>query len=274
MQPSSVIVVVPVYRPTLSSDERASLRQSMKMLGGRHDFCLVCPESLDTAAYDDAAGTALRTERFEDSFFEGIEGYNRLMMSHAFYHRFRDYTYMLICQLDAWVFEDRLDEWCRKGYDYVGAPWFENNESHETGWHLWRVGNGGLSLRRLEKFLRITQPDCPLRVPRILWSHRFRQKDGPRKRVNLSLGHKNMTTGQYMKQLAATWEDYFFCVSLENTSEALRLPSTEEAARFSVECSPRWLVETVLGGQLPMGCHAWRKYQYEEFWKQHINPEA
>lgn len=274
MQPVNTIIVIPVYRPTLSPDEKASLQQCLKILGGRHALCLVCPESLDTRAYDAAAGKALRAERFDGHYFEGIEGYNRLMMGHAFYSRFSGYAYMLIYQLDAWVFEDRLDEWCDKGYDYVGAPWFENNESHETGWHLWRVGNGGLSLRRMEKFLRITQPDCPLRVPRILWSHRFCQKDGPRKRISLVCGHKNITTGQYMKQLAATWEDYFFCISLEGTSEALHLPSAEEAACFSVERSPRWLIETVLGGQLPMGCHAWRKYQYDEFWKNHINPEA
>lgn len=274
MQPSDIIVVIPVYRPTLSSDEAASLRQCIKVLGAHHDVALVCPDSLDTAAYDAVAGEQLRAERFKESFFEGIEGYNRLMMSHKFYSRFSSYAWMLVYQLDAWIFEDRLEEWCGKGYDYVGAPWFENNESHEMGWHLWRTGNGGLSLRRLEKFLRITQSDCPLRVPRVIWSHRFRRKDGPRRRISLVLGQRDMTVGQYMQQLSATWEDYFFCISLEGTSEALQLPSPEEAARFSVERSPRWLVETVLRGQRPMGCHAWRKYQYEEFWKQYIKPEA
>ena len=276
MQPTdiNIIIVIPVFRPTLSSDEKASLRQCLKVLGPHHDVALVCPDSLDTAAYDGAAAEKLRAERFKDSFFEGIEGYNSLMMSHTFYNRFSNYDWMLVYQLDAWIFEDRLEEWCRKGYDYVGAPWFENNESHETGWHLWRTGNGGLSLRRLEKFLRITQSGCPIRVPRVIWSHRFRRKDGPRRRVSLVLGKRDMTVGQYMQQLSATWEDYFFCISLEGTSEALQLPSPEEAARFSVERSPRWLVETVLRGHRPMGCHAWRKYQYEEFWKQYIKPEA
>lgn len=270
----TAIIVIPVYQPTLSPDEAASLRQCVKILGARRELRLVCPRSLDTAAYDAAASRALKTERFDDSFFRGIEGYNRLLMSHTFYSRFKGFDWMLVYQLDAWIFEDRLDEWCGKGWDYVGAPWFENNESHETGWHLWRTGNGGLSLRRLEKFLRITQPECPLQVPRVLWSHRFRRKNAPRKRISLTLGHKHTTTGQYMQQMSATWEDCFFCISLESTSEALRLPSPEEAARFSLERSPKWLFETVLQGHLPMGCHAWRKYQYEEFWQQHINPEA
>ena len=140
MQPTdiNIIIVIPVFRPTLSSDEKASLRQCLKVLGPHHDVALVCPDSLDTAAYDGAAAEKLRTERFKDSFFEGIEGYNSLMMSHTFYNRFSNYDWMLVYQLDAWIFEDRLEEWCRKGYDYVGAPWFENNESHETGWHLWQ----------------------------------------------------------------------------------------------------------------------------------------
>ena len=28
---------------------------------------------------------------------------------------------MLIYQLDCYLFEDKIDEWCNKGYDYIGA---------------------------------------------------------------------------------------------------------------------------------------------------------
>lgn len=60
---------------------------------------------------------------FPDTYFKGIAGYNRLMMSPEFYETFAQWEYILIYQTDAWVFSDRLSEWCSKGYDYIGAPW-------------------------------------------------------------------------------------------------------------------------------------------------------
>ena len=57
--------------------------------------------------------------------------YNRLMMSEQFYRAFEGYEYILIYQLDCLVFSNALEEWCRKGYDYIGAPWFER-------WHQFR----------------------------------------------------------------------------------------------------------------------------------------
>ena len=38
------------------------------------------------------------------------------------YSRFEKYEYMLIYQLDAFVFSDRLMEFVEAGYDYIGAP--------------------------------------------------------------------------------------------------------------------------------------------------------
>ena len=44
----------------------------------------------------------------------------------------------------------------------------------------------------------------------------------------------------------------------------------EEAIAFSFELSPSYLYK-LNGNYLPFGCHAWYKYEYENFWKQHIN---
>lgn len=44
------------------------------------------------------------------------------MLSAEFYDRFAAYEYVLIYQLDAFVFADRLAEFCQMGYDYIGAP--------------------------------------------------------------------------------------------------------------------------------------------------------
>ena len=57
---------------------------------------------------------------------------------------------------------------------------------------------------------------------------------------------------------------------LDETKHKLHRPSPEEAARFSFECSPEYLFQFI-GRTLPFGCHAWRKFQYEEFWSKYIH---
>ena len=69
------------------------------------------------------------------------------MLTPDFYARYAGCEYILLYQLDAWVFEDRLDEWCDKGYDYAGAPLFAPGSSDLQ---CARTGNGGFSLRRVE----------------------------------------------------------------------------------------------------------------------------
>lgn len=59
---------------------------------------------------------------FERHFFTSVEGYNKLCYNIDFYSAFRNYDYMLIYQLDAWVFRNELQMWCEKGYDYIGSP--------------------------------------------------------------------------------------------------------------------------------------------------------
>ncbi len=43
------------------------------------------------------------------------------MMDNTFYKQFLNYEYILIYQLDAFVFKDELN-YCSQGIDYVGAP--------------------------------------------------------------------------------------------------------------------------------------------------------
>ena len=81
-----------------------------------------------------------------------MEGYNELLLSENFYTTFSAFKYILIYQPDSYVFRDELMEWCKEGYDYIGAPWLEDNDEQIK---LNGVGNGGFSLRNIEKFLYI-----------------------------------------------------------------------------------------------------------------------
>lgn len=261
------IVLIPIYKEKPDSDEILSLQQCFKVLAF-YDICLVCPESLDTTIYNNIVKKEIKTERFASTFFAGIAGYNELMTSMQFYNRFKKYDYMLIYQLDAWVFSDELEEWCRKGYDYIGAPWFEQHKTHEEGYGFWCCGNGGLSLRKISTFIRVTNPKTRLMTLKEIANKYFRHLKTWRKGIELLLYKNNMKW--YRKKNSHLWEDTYFCYGLDETKHKLHRPLPEEAARFSFECSPEYLFQFI-GRTLPFGCHAWRKFQYEEFWSKYIH---
>ena len=259
------IVVIPIYKPQPDEAERMSLRQCVKVLGG-HDMCLVCPQELDVTAYKELTGTDIRTERFAQNNFLSVETYSGLMKSNDFYKRFKHYKYILIYQLDAWVFEDKLDYWCNKGYDYVGAPWFKDWRNHEEGYDFFCVGNGGFSLRRVKTFLKATNPSQRLHeFKEVLMRH---QNDKWKYYYSIKeyLSFEN-SLGAFMEKKKEKWEDVFFCCELKGTKLELKTPGPLEAAQFSIETSPKYIFDEINKRQLPFGCHAWQKYQYEEFWK-------
>lgn len=190
------------------------------------------------------------------------------MREQAFYKSFKDYDYMLIYQLDAWVFKDELMEWCNKGYDYIGAPWFEDFGSHETGKKLWAVGNGGFSLRKIKTFIKLTHPKRRMMNTFDVFRNEYQKiKDIPSCILH-SFGHRN-SIEYYRNFYYNINEDVYFCVEMQKYSNMrLYFPSPEEASEFSFERSPRYLYERN-GRKLPFGCHAWEKYD-KQFWMEFI----
>ncbi len=158
-----VAVVIPLYRNELSHWEQLSLARCKEVLGTKHDIIVVAPEGIDSHG--------LHAEHFDKKYFDGLKGYNKLMLSHEFYNRFNQYQYILIYQLDGWVFRDNLESWCNQGWEYIGAPWMiKGFKSHtlnciardillklkcyHTDMFRYRmVGNGGISIRHVRTFI-------------------------------------------------------------------------------------------------------------------------
>src|ERR1700744_1519211 len=113
-------VVIPVYKTQLSAYEKVSLKQCKDILGD-HPVIFAKPVSLNIDGLISVTG--FQSVSFDDHYFESVHGYNELMMAEEFYKSFSDYEYILIYQLDAFVFSDQLDYWCDQDYDYIGAPW-------------------------------------------------------------------------------------------------------------------------------------------------------
>ena len=218
---SLVRVVVPVYRE-LTPDEESSLRNNVRVLAA-WPFTVLHPRGVTPPACCRELG--VETRAVGDEWLgrrNGIAGYNRMMLSEEFYASFPDTEYILICHTDAWIFRDELGDWCRRGYDY------EASRQVLYG----RVGNGGLSLRRVEAFRRAcatyrTEAESYLADPCHLHN-----------------------------------EDVFWAV----VPREFRYPAPDEALRFSIDTHPAYALRR-LGGDLPFGCHSWTKRRMRRAWR-------
>lgn len=261
---SLVSIAIPIYKSHPTKDELCAFRQCYYVLSN-YDIYIVTYKELDIFEYITCVNNNLRCVFFDKSYFVSIYGYNTLLKEYHFYKTFSKYEYLLIYQLDAWVFKDNLKEWCMKGYDYIGAPWFTDFGSHEEGNELWKVGNGGLSLRKITKFLRITNPKTHYKSVSEVFQSEY--LGGVKSLVSCILrciGHRN-TIAYFKQTYRGLNEDYYFSVEISQYKNLqLKIPSVYESAFFSFERSPRFLFE-LTKHELPFGCHAWKKYD-QEFW--------
>ncbi len=233
------IVLVPIYKAGLDRFEQYSLDVSFAALSGQR-ILFIGPQGLDLAYYR-ARYPSVGFVAFDPVHFQSIPGYNRLLLSPSFYQRFAEHAWMLILQTDAVVLRDELAWWCAQPYDYVGAPWpdgvelfvnlgrFEGDRGRRV---RAMVGNGGLSLRRIDKHLALLQ-EFPEAVD-------YFQRSG-------------------------SSEDLFFSL-MGALSADFVLPNEMVASRFALELKPS-MYFVANGGQAPMGGHAWWKYDLA-FWRQ------
>jgi hypothetical protein len=259
---NKVAVIIPMYKPSLTPEELLVLDKCYEILG-KHPIYFVAPDSLEIdPLLTNKASTKII--RFADPYFKNIAGYNHLMLSSEFYQAFSLYEYILIYQLDAYIFEDDLLEWCDKGYDYIGAPWIPSQKYEQThykmGLHVfnflgrltriktgthnyYQVGNGGFSLRKVDSFIKITEIE--------------------EDRISYYLSRKG----------ARFHEDVFWGVDMVKRHKNFKVPLWKEALGFSFDVRPH-LAYKYSNHKLPMGCHAWNSKAHFDFWKNHIKTHS
>ena len=274
-----VAVVVPVARFPLTADEEISMRHLRKYLG-KFDRYMIGPRRLPREFSD------FKLKRFPEKYFTGVFEYNRLLLTEKFYRAFAAYEYILIYQLDCLVFAGNLEEWCRKGWDYVGAPWLKNLAKPEEGFLA--VGNGGLSLRRVGSALNVFRSKRPVEDPEMrgadpgslrfvyerlgagstlarfirrtkTWLHRHGYKNSVSRRAQ-HLAHHNYH------------EDYFWAYEAARYVDHFHIPGPAEALDFSFEMEPRYCL-AANSGRMPLGCHAWSKHD-RAFWEPFLLPPS
>ena len=262
-------VVIPIYKKELDCVEEISLKRLYKVLvedaqpfhmdeyrdWDAPDVYLVCPQGLDTSNYEKIFKLYLKKKEFDPKYFESTATYSQLCLSYDFYNSFSDYKYMLIYQLDCYLFEDKIDEWCNKGYDYVGGPIL----STDCGWDTvkksqkgkkWQpyVGNGGFSLRKISTFKEVTDPEGEFR-----------------KEYNL--------TDEALKNIK--FEDKYFFNDIYDFYQ-FDIPSWQEALYFGLDMSVDIIYNYLHWNGQPMGIHSvdknirWWKKVIPEFSDQKV----
>ena len=237
-------IVIPIWKKELDCVEEISLKRLRKVLvdDNKSAFCnevyLICPTGLDVSDYEkiyNTDGATLKKVEFDPRYFKSTATYSQLCINYDFYDTFAEYEYMLIYQLDCYLFKDEIEKWCDMGYDYIGGPiistdcgWDTVKESQKGKQWTPYVGNGGFSLRKIETFKDITNPKGELRT-------RYGLTDEKLKNVR--------------------WEDKYFCNDLFNLYE-LNIPSWRKAMEFGLDMSVDVIYGYLKCNPSPMGIHS------------------
>lgn len=141
---TSCVIGIPVYKSTLNNTEKISLKRIHQCFKNE-TIVFIAPEGIDFNFTNILPKYNIRY--YPKYFFENRRSYSQLLLSTSFYKSFEKFEYLLICQLDVFVFSNRLEEFCNLGYDYIGAPMYFPFGA--------KVGNGGFSLRKIASCLRM-----------------------------------------------------------------------------------------------------------------------
>ena len=233
MNTKKCVIVVPIYKK-LDEIERFSFNTLISLVKNI-DIVIIKPSSMSFAYL------GYKEVSFNDDYFKSTDSYSELCKSHEFYAAFSEYEYMLIYQLDCVLLKNDILKWCEKGYDYIGAPIISSNANWDI---VPAIGNGGLSLRRIEKFLELTNAE-----------YKFLKK------------YSAVYNNDSKKELYDKYEDLYFC-EFVSSNWKFTTPSFKIACKFAIDMNP----DHISMSELPMGIHAFDKNI--PFWRKVVNIPA
>ena len=256
----NVKIVIPLYKESLSELELKIVKNNLRILKG-YEIVFIVPDYLVL----NTLSQQVHIENYSiikvsDEWLgrkNGIGGYNRMMLSKKFYELFTDTEYILICQSDAYIFKDELSSWCDRGHDCVAAPWVKRSvyKFPLISCYMWirqrlfssylhhlkqdlynKIGNGGLSLRKVSSFIA-------------------------------ACDKYNSEIDFFLSQEGHLYHEDVFWAIIPST---FNYPTVDEAMKFSIDTNPKYCYNR-LGGKLPFGCHGLTRKSLYNFWKDIIN---
>lgn len=257
------VVVIPIHSEKPTKNELISFKQCFDILK-KHAIKVMVPKGLNLEVYLKVV-PSFEVVEIKPIWQSSLFMYNKLKLSDFFYNLFKEFDYLLTYELDAFVFKDELDFWCDKNYDYIGAPWFlgycEPLSNDFIG-----VGNSGFSLRKISSMRNAIQ--------KIYFEEhkyfRISKKERFLNTIRMPIDFFNMWRNKNNTiQIARHFnEDWFVSYVIPRHIVDFNIAPIDDAIKFSFEVKPDYLFD-INNQMLPMGCHAWEKYNFD-FWKPHI----
>jgi len=267
---SDCAVVIPIYKEDLTRNEETSLRQCLSVLG-EYPMVFIAPRKLNCEKYKHICSEynlLADYELFNDGLFNGVNGYSALMVSDVFYGRFLNYKYILIYQLDAFVFENDLAFWCGQNYDYVGGPFFELRRGADIPKHTTFL-NGGFSLRKTNVFYKLAKKKLRLNFfLYLLWSKLDILKGKRQTVFNLLTAAFLFFAVTFLRKIFRLEpnEDFEWSKKIKKYG---KIAPFDMALRFSFDSCPEYAFK-LTDNSLPFGCHGWPGYYNRLFWNKFI----
>ena len=135
------VVCIPIHTSKLSKYEVISIKSHLSKLKS-HDVFVLVPKSkkieiISVLETNNIPQSSYKIHQVKDYCLRNADNFQLLMLTRNFYLFYKQYSHILIAQIDAYTFSDELIKWCKTGFDYIGAPCF----AYEKYWE-YRVKEG------------------------------------------------------------------------------------------------------------------------------------
>jgi len=280
-----IVIVVPIYKDELTELEAISLNQLLLVLNS-YEIWFIKPYRVNFMSYSKVINERIPENImcFDDKYFIDHYSYSKLLTSPMFYLKFKKYNYMLIYQLDAFVFRNELKEWCSKKFDYIGAPLYDGfHGANENSIYI-GLQNGGLSLRNISKTLSVFKS---IRIIELLDRINQFNFNGQLYFLLKYFLIPYFKFNRYESEIVTNQndlEDVFWCWSVNKILKQketykyfarffsfmitkFEIAVYSDSLLFSFDNKPQLMFEETKN-ELPFGCHGW--FRYLDFWRLHF----
>lgn len=245
-------VVLPIHKTDLNETEMNSIFFNLNTLKD-WDHIVVCPISiLDEVKviFTKSKCKKIKFYGLKDSNFHSVTSYDQMLIKSEFYKMFQEYLYILITQPDVVIFRDEIQYWMDKNFDYIGAPWIINSSKNKENYF---VGNGGVSLRKIDSFLNALLTIKVVKCPK--WY--LKEKKIPKLFHGIFSYCFGFNRLLFFKQ---THEDFFWSQLIPSSNKTFKVAPLEDSFEFAIEKFKEEDRKKVSIKNMPFAIHAWEKY--------------
>jgi hypothetical protein len=262
-----VVINVIHHTDKLTDIEANNLKRLVTLNDNKRDIVFILPKSF-SSSYLKKKYKSINFYFVDNNLLSSAKEYNKFLITKKYYNIFDGYEYLLVYQLDTWVFSLDFEYFMDLGFDLIGAPIFSENRHLEI--EIINGCNGGISLRKLQSFKRILDKPFFFNLNSLYCDIGFGN-------------HLNEPIKVFMKRLISRFivfykpdffwpihlnEDLYWSVIVPKFDREFKVASTNYSIGFCFDQFPQFLYEKN-NNRLPLFVHALEKYDYT-FWKRFI----